>query len=142
MIIDFNDLAPIEKVQVLENCIKERPQADFPVEHFLAGGIYARQMKAAKDSVFTGKIHLTEHLAMLVSGTMVISDGNIDNIYVGPFMFKSSPGDKRAGAAITDCIFTTFHFIGDKTDIDEIEKSLVVDTLEQYLEHEQRELLK
>jgi hypothetical protein len=128
---DFSDLAPIEKVQTLEYLIKEQPQIDIPVEHYFAGGVYARQMTAPANSFFTGKIHKTQHLAMLVSGTMIISDGNTHNTYTGPVMFVSNPGDKRAGVALTDCIFTTFHSIEEKP-IEELEKELVADSIEEY----------
>ena len=134
MIIDFNDLAPIEKVQALEYIIKDMPQIDIPITHYFAGGVYARQMNAPKDSIFTGKIHKTQHLAMLVSGTMVISDGDVSDTYVGPVMFVSNPGDKRAGLAVTDCIFITFHAI-DKKPIEELENELVVDSIEEYNNH-------
>jgi hypothetical protein len=128
---DFSDLAPIEKVQTLEYLIKEQPQIDIPVNHYFAGGVYARQMIAPANSVFTGKIHKTQHLAMLVSGTMIISGGDAYDKYTGPVMFVSNPGDKRAGIAITDCTFITFHSIEEKP-IEELEKELVVDSIEEY----------
>ena len=128
---DIAELSPIERVQAIEDWIKQQPQIDIPVNHYFAGGVYEREMIAPANSTFTGKIHLTEHLAKLISGTMTITDGDTAGTFTGPKTFISKPGDKRAGIAHTECVFSTFHAI-DEQPIDDIEKALVVDTIEQY----------
>lgn len=141
----MNDLTNAHKIQNLEESIKCHKQIEIPVRHIFAGGIYAREMSAPKDSVFTGKIHKTQHIAMLVSGTMAISDGENSAVYEGPYTFVSEPGVKRAGVALTDCIFTTFHPVGDMKDVGEIEKLLVCDSINEYedfLEYENMRGLK
>ena len=135
--MDISELKPIERVQAIEDYIKEQPQLDIPVNHYFAGGVYEREMLAPANSMFTGKIHLTEHIAKLVSGTMTITDGDTAGTFTGPKTFISKPGDKRAGIAHTDCVFSTFHAI-DEQQIDEIEKQLVVDTIEQYQIEQQK----
>jgi hypothetical protein len=135
--MDISELKPIERVQAIEDYIKEQPQIDIPVNHYFAGGVYEREMLAPANSMFTGKIHLTEHIAKLVSGTMTITDGDTAGTFTGPKTFISKPGDKRAGIAHTDCVFSTFHAI-DEQPIDDIEKQLVVDTIEQYQIEQQK----
>jgi hypothetical protein len=135
--MDISELKPIERVQAIEDYIKEQPQLDIPVNHYFAGGVYEREMLAPANSMFTGKIHLTEHIAKLVSGTMTITDGDTAGTFTGPKTFISKPGDKRAGIAHTDCVFSTFHSIEEQP-IDEIEKQLVVDTIEQYQIEQQK----
>lgn len=136
--MDIAELKPIERVQAIEDWIKEQPQIDIPVRHYFGGGVYEREMTAPANSTFTGKIHLTEHLAKLVSGTMTISDGDTAGTFTGPVTFVSKPGDKRVGIAHTECVFSTFHAIGDERDIEKIEQALVVDTIEQYQLEQQK----
>lgn len=130
----MSDIAKLngrEKVQALEEFIKLCPQVEFPIEESVAGGIYARSMFAPEGTVFTGKIHLKEHFAMLAHGIMEISDGDVHGEYIAPCLFISKPGDKRAGVAKTDCIFITFHSMNG-VDPNNIEASLVVETQQEY----------
>jgi hypothetical protein len=129
---DFSELAPIEKVQTLEYLIKEQPQSVYELNEYLAGGVYEREIKVPANEAITGEIHLTSHLAKLVSGTMLIYDGEETGEFTGPHTFVSHPGAKRLGITLTDCVFSTFHYVGDKTDFSEIKDSLVVETIEQY----------
>jgi hypothetical protein len=129
---DFSELAPIEKVQTLEYLIKEQPQSVYELNEYLAGGVYEREIKVPANEAITGEIHLTEHLAKLVSGTMLIYDGEETGEFTGPKTFVSHPGAKRLGITLTDCVFSTYHYVGDKTDFTEIKQSLVVETIEQY----------
>lgn len=126
----------IKEIQVIEDIIRQFPQTEIETRHYFAGGIYEREIHVPQGTIITGKIHLTEHLAKLVHGVLRIISEDQQDVFVGPHTFVSRPGIKRLGYADTDVVFSTFHFVGDKTDLDEIEKSLVVDTLEQYLEHE------
>lgn len=128
---DLAELTGRDRVQALEDYIKLCPQVDFPIEERFAGGMYARIMFAPAGTVFTGKIHLTQHFAMLAAGVMEISDGVKHGEYEAPSLFTSEPGDKRAGVAKTDCIFITFHNMNG-VDPDNIEKYLVVDTQQEY----------
>lgn len=129
----------IREITVIEDIIKQFPQTDIETRHYFAGGIYEREIHVPQGTMITGKIHLTEHLAKLIHGVLRIISADQQDVFVGPHTFVSHPGIKRLGYADTDVVFSTFHFVGDKTDIDEIEKSLVVDTLEQYLKHTEKQ---
>jgi len=124
--------SPAMQVQAVEDVIKQYPQLDIETKHYIAGGVYEREIFVPKGSLITGKVHLTEHLAKLTNGMMTIFGDNETGEYVGPKTFISQPGAKRAGYAHTDCFFSTFHAIGDETDIEALEKALVVDTVQQY----------
>ncbi|MFZ2405047.1 MAG: hypothetical protein WAW41_07915 [Methylobacter sp.] len=122
----------IDAVQAVEDVIKQFPQVDIETRHYFAGGVYEREILVPAGTMITGKIHLTEHLAKLVSGTLRIWSEHDQGVFTGPVTFVSQPGAKRVGYAETDVVFSTFHAVGDKTDIEEIEQALVVDTIDQY----------
>lgn len=122
----------IDKVQALEDWIKTKPQGEYPCRHYFAGGVYEREITVPAGHVITGKIHLTEHLAKLVKGTMTIYSNEGSGTITGPITFVSTPGSKRAGYAHDEVTFSTFHYVGDKTDLNLIESDLVVETYEQY----------
>lgn len=123
---------PALQVQAVEGIIKQYPQTEIATKHYFAGGVYEREIFVPKGTIITGKVHLTEHLAKLTNGTMTIFGDNENGEYVGPKTFISEPGAKRAGYAHTNCYFSTFHYVGNETDIEELERALVVDTVEQY----------
>lgn len=122
----------IGAVQAVEDVIKQFPQTEIETRHYFAGGVYEREILVPAGTMITGKIHLTEHLAKLVSGVLRIWSEHEQGIFTGPVTFVSQPGAKRVGYAETDVVFSTFHAVGENTDIEEIEKELVVDTIEQY----------
>lgn len=122
----------IDAVQTVEDIIKQFPQAEIETRHYFAGGVYEREILVPAGTLITGKIHLTEHLAKLVSGVLRIWSESEQGVFTGPVTFISQPGEKRLGYAETDVVFSTFHYVGENTDVDEIEKALVVDTIEQF----------
>jgi hypothetical protein len=129
----FDNLAPMEQIQILENLLLLEPQMEYELKHHFAGGIYEREMVVPAGFWFTGKIHLTEHLCKLNSGTMTIYSEHERGTYTGPCTFASKPGVKRLGFSHTECSFSNFHIVGEERDLETIEKMLVVDTMEQYL---------
>jgi hypothetical protein len=122
----------IEAIQSVEDIIKTFPQAEIQTNHYFAGGVYEREILVPAGTLITGKIHLTEHLAKLVSGVLRIWSEREQGIFTGPLTFISEPGAKRIGYAETDVVFSTFHAVGDNTDVEAIEQALVVDTIKQY----------
>ncbi|MGH8500490.1 MAG: hypothetical protein ACRERV_17015, partial [Methylococcales bacterium] len=108
------------------------PQLDVKTNHYFSGGIYEREIIVPAGSLIVGKIHLYAHLAKLSIGTMSILSAQSCETLEGPRTFVSLPGEKRLGYARTDCVFSTFHFVGSETDLDVLEKKLVVGTLEEY----------
>lgn len=120
----------------IEDIIKtELAPVEAEMYHYFAGGVYEREMRIKAGTLLTGKIHLTEHLAKLVSGTLRIWSESEQGIFTGPMTFVSHPGVKRLGYAETDVVFSTFHYVGEEMDLTTIENMLAVETEEQYLQH-------
>ena len=125
----------MKDIEKLEDVIKKCPQMEYETNHYFGGGIYEREIRVPAGKCFTGKVHLTEHLAKLVKGTMTIVSEEGEGTFTGPYTFVSYPGAKRAGISHDNVVFSTFHHVGTLTNIDDIEKMLVVDSESDYLEH-------
>ncbi len=97
--------------------------------HHFAPGLYARQFDLKAGEVLIGKIHKFDHLAMLVCGEMAIADEFGVQRVKGPLLFNSKRGAKRAGYALTDATFITFHPT-DETDVAKIEEQVIAPSFE------------
>jgi hypothetical protein len=116
-----------ENILAFEDALLALPQIDLPLQHHFAEGIYGREMFVPAGAAFTGKIHKTEHMSILLAGEMLIKSTSKDaERIVAPYMFISPPNTKKAGVAVTDCIFMTIHGTHER-DIDKIESELVSD---------------
>jgi len=128
-------------IKSLCNEIKKLHQVDVVTRHTVHGGIYEREIDLPANTILTGKVHLTDHIAKLVSGTMIIFGQSVDGWlidpkeYKAPHTFKGEKGIARIGLTVTDCTFANYHYVGDLENIDEIEKLLVIDTDENYLDY-------
>ena len=125
----MNNVEVIRKtVTDFEEALLELPQIDLPLQHHFAEGIYGREMFVPAGSAFTGKVHKTEHMSILLSGEMLIksTEAGSDRI-IAPCMFVSPPNTKKAGFAVTDCIFMTIHGTHER-DLDKIELELISDS--------------
>ncbi len=105
----------------------EDQQALCPLTHFLADGIYARQMFIPAGMCIVGAIHKFAHINTISQGIIrVVSEFGSDEL-VAPITFVSQAGTKRAVFAVTDTIWTTYHAT-EETDISVIEKQIVCES--------------
>lgn len=102
------------RVEALEREIQQLPQADCPVWHFFAPGLYARKMLIRAGVALTGAVHKSEHLAIVSGDIEVTTDDGVCRITDPQFIFTSKPGAKRAGYAHADTFFTTVHATTEK----------------------------
>jgi len=121
-----------EKVLQLERMMKESPeQIHIEPVHYIANGLYAREITIPKDTLLTGKIHLFEHINIISKGDIsVLTEQGIKRIKA-PATIISKPGIKRIGYAHEETVWTTIHACKVK-DGDEAEELLVVDTFEEF----------
>lgn len=122
------------KITDLEIAISKLPQADAPVFHHAVPGVYMRELCIKEGTVLTGMIHKVEHMFILLSGVLEISDtGKDSETLTAPVFFKTSPGTKRAMVAITDAVMMTVHGNPDnETDVAVLEARYVTDSFEEY----------
>jgi hypothetical protein len=79
-----------------------------------------------------GKIHATEHFNIVLTGRVtVITPEGMEEI-TAPYTFVSKAGVQKVVVVHEDCIWQTVH-VTDKTDLDEIEKDVIVESYDQLL---------
>lgn len=105
---------------------------DCPVVHRFTKGCYLREIFMPKGTRIIGKIHATEHFNILLKGKVtVLTAEGVDEI-TAPHTFVSKAGVQKVVYIHEDCIWQTVH-VTDKTDLDEIEKEVVVEGYDQLL---------
>jgi hypothetical protein len=116
---DIANVSMRDKVENLEEALKNIPQVECPVKHYFASGIYAREITIKKGTVLTGAIHKTENLAILSCGRLqlVTESGTIE--ISAPHILTVKPGTKNAAYALEDSVWTNF-FPTEETDVDKL----------------------
>lgn len=92
-----------------EETARKLPQAECPITNDFCHGLYARTMDIPAGTLLTGAIHKDESFFVVRAGEIILTtpDGPVR---VGPgYMGITKAGSKRAGLALTDVVFTTFH---------------------------------
>jgi hypothetical protein len=114
-----------QKVELLQQELSKMPQYEPETKHYFHGGMYCREVFRHAGVLVVGAVHKKEHLYLIVSGTVAITDGegNVQEV-TGPHLFQSKPGTKRAVYAVTDALCMTFHAI-EATTIEDAEAELV-----------------
>jgi hypothetical protein len=114
-----------QKVELLQQELAKLPQYEPETKHYFHGGMYCREVFRHAGVLVVGAVHKKEHLYLIVSGTVAITDGegNVQEV-TGPHLFQSKPGTKRAVYAVTDALCMTFHAI-EATTVEEAETELV-----------------
>jgi len=99
-----------QSIYDLEAALLRLPQADVQTEHSFCNGLYARTIHVAAGTLITGAVHQHESFWVMRDGTLALTldDGEAVVAYAGD-MGKSPAGVKRAGLALSDVVFTTFH---------------------------------
>jgi quercetin dioxygenase-like cupin family protein len=114
----------LKRVLDLEDAIAKKPQVKLDPVHYLAGGVYARELLIPKGVVVTGKVHKGDHLFFVMSGDLeVMTDDGVKRVK-GPAILSSKAGIKRVAYAYEDTICVAVHAT-DKTEIEDIEDELV-----------------
>lgn len=96
-----------------------------PVRHHFAPGIYAREMFIKAGYTVVGKMHRHAHFALVLRGRILIAKEEGADEVCAPAFFVSQPLTKRAGHALEDTVWITFHPT-EKTDPVDIEAEVIV----------------
>jgi len=115
----------------MEKSLLHLPQIQLEPKHYIAGGMYARELFMPKGSAVTGKIHIKEHLVILCGDVSVATDDGVIR-YTGYCTFVGAPGSKRALYMHEDTVWTAIHTT-DKLTVEECESTLVTNSYEEFL---------
>lgn len=123
-----------EKILALQGELSKLPQlteAQRPVKHIFAPGLYLREIFMPAGSCVVGKIHKADHAVFFLGDATVYSNEGTHRI-TGCETFISKAGVKRALYMHADTWFTTVHHNPtNETDPDALMKLFVVDEYEQ-----------
>ena len=127
--------AYIDTVRDVQQQIADNAELiDVPVENHFAPGVYMRQMNAKAGTLVVSKMHRTEHMNILLTGSLTVATENGIELMRAPAVLKSMPGTKRIGYFHEDSSWITVHPT-DSTDLEEIEKQVIVpeEEIDQFL---------
>jgi hypothetical protein len=122
----MNEVTTKADVQRLEDLILQGQQVDLMTTHAMQGGMYARTVYLKAGTVLTGATHKTDHLNVVVGDISVTTDEGMTRL-TGHHVIETKAGMKRAGYAHSDTVWTTICKT-DKTDLQDIENELVVES--------------
>jgi hypothetical protein len=115
-----------KSVMLMQEGMLQMPQADCPLIHRFANGVYAREVTIPANTIVIGKIHKHEMLNFLMKGeiTVVTETGKVR--LVAPCTFVSPPGTKKAAYTHSEVIWTNV-CATQSLDLEEIEREMVCD---------------
>jgi hypothetical protein len=111
------------KIERLEGAMLALPQVECPVDHFFASGVYVRQMTAPAGTLIVGHEHKTEHVCILLKGSMTIATPEGVRTVSAPLTFIAPPGRKVA-VVLEDIVFQNVHATEER-DLDKIEAQII-----------------
>lgn len=132
---DIQNKAYIDVVRNVQQQIADNAELiDVPVIHHFAPGVYMRQMDAKAGTLVVSKMHRTEHMNILLSGSLTVATESGIEYLKAPCVIKSMPGTKRIGYFHEDTSWVTVHQT-ESTDLEEIEKQVIVpdEEIDQFL---------
>lgn len=113
------------EIKQLQTTMQQMEQVEPLVDHFFSDHVYGRLCIIEAGHTVVGKLHKTNHLAVLLEGTATISSKYGTATYKAPHIIPSFKGDKRAVIAHTRVKYFTIH-VTDETDLEKI----MLDTVE------------
>jgi hypothetical protein len=103
-----------------------------PIDEVYGCGTYAREMFIPKGTLILGKIHKHQHLNFIMQGKVSVSTEFGPKYFIGPCIFVSEVGLKRAVVAEEDTIWVTVHLtkhLGEEN-LDKIEEEVIAPSYE------------
>ena len=96
---------------------------DAPLKHWLAPGIYAREIHLSGGTLVVGRVHRHRHFNIISKGKITCyTEFGLETLEA-PASFISEPGTKRVVYTHEDAIWTTIHPNPDnETDISKLEE--------------------
>lgn len=116
----------IDCVQQLENHINENMEiSTVDTIHHFAPDVYMRQMDAKAGDLVVSKMHRTEHMNILLKGSItILTEDGVQHLEA-PVVLKSRAGTKRIGYFHEDSSWITVHPTNE-TDLEKIEELVIV----------------
>jgi hypothetical protein len=121
-----------ERIEAFENILLKYPQEEIKTDHEFIDGLYRRTVTFPAGTLATGKIHPQDHMDVMLTGEMIVASDEGYKYLKAPLIMTSIAGKKKAGYALTEVIWSTYHPTKCTT-IEEVEKEIFTN---EYLEIE------
>ena len=131
----MSDIISQDSTELLAHILGDNAELiDVPVDHHFAPGVYMRQMNAKAGTLVVSKMHRTEHMNILLTGSLTVATEDGIELLKAPLVIKSMPGTKRIGYFHEDSSWITVHPT-QTTDLDLIEQQVIVpdEEIDQFL---------
>ena len=113
------------RIDQLERAIMAIPAPEIALTHRFTPGMYFREIRVPAGSIFTSKIHKSEHPWVISAGVASIwIDGHGWQVFRAPHTGVTKPGTRRIFLVHEDLVWTTFHATN-LTDPEEIEREII-----------------
>jgi len=108
-------------IESIEKKMFEMEQAECPVVHSFAPGLYIRELRMKAGTLAIGHYQKTRHLNLFLKGRIIMikPDGTRKEL-VAPMMFVAEPG-KKMGHVIEDVVWLNI-YATEETDIETLEE--------------------
>lgn len=104
------DLRNATKVERFEAQLLALPQAKYEMRHFHQPGVYLRGILMFAGTDLVGAEHVGEHFNIVMKGRAIVSmDGAEPQEIVGPCIFRSAAGVRKALRILEDTWWITAH---------------------------------
>lgn len=113
-----------QKIRSFEQILAQENRVMPDVTHHLAPGVYGREMVIPRGAVLTGKVHRHAHLNIVAYGRCTVATPDGVREIIGPCVFTSLPGTKRAVYAHDETGWITIHPT-EETDLAKIEDYVI-----------------
>jgi|GEM_PF-1176120 len=118
-----------ERVLAFEAVLETQPQVEMKPKHTFIKGLYSREVLFKKGTFATGRIHRDDHLDVVLSGRMIMAtDEGFEVAEPGPRISKA--GNKKAGYALEDTVWITYHPTSSTT-VAEVEKEIFINDFDE-----------
>lgn len=103
------------------------PRVECPVEHGFFGGFYLRQITMPANSLIASKVHKTNHPFSITKGRVTVYNESTEECetFTAPHVGITTPGTRRLLFIHEETVWTTFHAVGDETDLAKIEEMVI-----------------
>lgn len=118
-------LAHKDKIRYLVREFGVMEQAECPLRHFFAPGVYLREITMPCGAIVIGKIHKTEHFNLIERGVVsIIHDDGSTETFHAPHLFVSKPGVQKVLYIHEETIWRTIH-VTEERDLERLEAQLI-----------------
>jgi hypothetical protein len=112
--------APATNLEEIESRMLTLPQANCPVFHYFAPGLYVRELHMQAGTLAIGHKQKFPHLNILIKGKiLMLESGGVQKEYAAPMTFMGMPG-RKVGYVLEDIIWQNI-YPTDETDIEKLE---------------------